>query len=64
MEKSGIIQVIMATHAPILMAYPGARLLRLTKDGLAPVTLEETDHFRLMREFSADPKRFVEAMME
>jgi predicted ATPase len=64
MEESGIIQVIMATHAPILMAYPQAQLLRLTKGGLDPVKVEDTDHFRLMREFSADPKGFVEAMME
>jgi predicted ATPase len=63
MDESRIIQVIMATHAPILMAYPGAQLLRLTRGGLDPVTIEETDHFRLMREFSADPKGFVEAMM-
>jgi predicted ATPase len=25
MDRSGICQVIMATHAPLLMAYPGAR---------------------------------------
>jgi predicted ATPase len=62
MDASGICQVIMATHAPILMAYPGARLLRLTKYGLEPVTLEETDHFRLIREFCADPAAFVETM--
>jgi predicted ATPase len=46
------------------MAYPQVRLLRLTKGGLEPVTVEETEHFRLMREFSADPKGFVEAMLE
>ena len=63
MDESGICQVIMATHAPILMAYPNARLLRLTKRGLAPVTLEETEHFRLIREFCADPAAFLEAMM-
>jgi predicted ATPase len=62
MGTSGICQVIMATHAPILMAYPGARLLRLTKYGLEPVTLEQTDHFRLIREFCADPAAFVETM--
>src|SRR5207302_1174443 len=39
MDRSGICQVIMATHAPILMAYPNARLLGLTKSGLAPVTV-------------------------
>jgi predicted ATPase len=62
MDESGITQVIMATHAPLLMAYPGARLLRLDRAGLAAVTLEETDHYRLMREFWADPRGFVEAM--
>jgi predicted ATPase len=52
-------QVIMATHSPILMAYPGARLLKLTKYGLAPVTLEATDHFKLMRDFCSSPDTFV-----
>jgi predicted ATPase len=45
MDKSGINQV-MATHSPMLMAYPGARLLRLSKYGLDPVTVEDTEHFR------------------
>src|SRR5262249_6625280 len=31
MDRSSICQVIMATHSPMLMAYPGARLLRLSK---------------------------------
>jgi len=60
MESSGICQVVMATHSPMLMAYPNARLLRLTKGGLDPVTVEETDHFRLLREFCQDPTGFVE----
>jgi predicted ATPase len=33
MEQSGHCQVIMATHSPVLMAYPNAQLLRLTKYG-------------------------------
>ena len=56
MEQSTICQVIMATHSPMLMAYPGARLLRLTKYGLEPVTVEQTDHYRVTREFCADPR--------
>src|ERR1700722_7820203 len=63
-DRSRIGQIIMATHAPILMACPNATLLRLGKYGLEPVTLEDTDHFRLMREFFADPKGFLEMMME
>ena len=61
MEQSTICQVVMATHSPVLMAYPNARLLRLTKSGLDPVTVTDTDHYKVMREFCADPAGFVEA---
>src|SRR5215471_4724602 len=64
MDRSGICQVIMATHSPMLMAYPGARLLRLSKYGLEPVKVEDTDHYRLMREFWADPATFIDTMLE
>jgi predicted ATPase len=64
MDRSGICQVIMATHAPMLMAYPGATLLRLSKYGLDPVAVEDTDHYRLMREFWTDPAGFIETMLE
>jgi predicted ATPase len=64
MENIGHCQIIMATHSPMLMAYPNARLLRLTKYGLEPVTVKETDHYKVMREFCDDPKGFVEAAIE
>ena len=60
MDQSGHCQVVMATHSPMLMAYPNARLLRLSKYGLEPVTVEQTDHYKVMREFCADPAGFVE----
>jgi predicted ATPase len=60
MDEAGTVQVIMATHAPILMAYPEARLLRLTRGGLDPVSVEETEHFRLLRDFALDPHGFVQ----
>ena len=64
MDQSGQCQVIMATHAPMLMAYPDATLLRLGKCGLEPTTIEQTDHYRVMREFCADPRGFIEASIE
>lgn len=64
MDLNGMSQVIVATHSPILMALPGARLLRLDKYGLTPVTLEETDHYRMMREFILDPDAMVETMLD
>ena len=62
-QQAGNSQVIMATHAPILMALPEARLLRLEKYGLRPVSLEDTDHYRMMREFILDPHGTVDIML-
>jgi predicted ATPase len=64
MDKSGHCQVIMATHSPVLMAYPNATLLLLTKYGLEPTAVNDTVHFRTLREFFEDPKGFVEAAIE
>lgn len=64
MDRLGQCQVIMATHAPMLMAYPGARLLGLSKYGLEPVTIEQTQLFRIIREFCIDPGTFVETVLE
>lgn len=63
MQDGGQSQVIMATHAPILMALPDARLLRLNKYGLESIALEDTDHYRMMREFILDPHGTVDSMM-
>jgi predicted ATPase len=62
MENKHGCQVIIATHAPMLMAYPGAALLRLTPFGLEPVDTQ-TEHFRLLKEFFLDPHGFVEMML-
>jgi predicted ATPase len=64
MEDIGHCQIIMATHSPMLMAYPNATLLRLSKWGLEPTTVESTDHYRTMREFFEDPKGFVTAVID
>ncbi|RJT37564.1 ATP-binding protein [Mesorhizobium waimense] len=65
MDQSSTAQVIMATHSPLLMACPGARLFRISRFGLDPVDFQDTDHFRMMRDFCIDPKAFMdEALRE
>jgi predicted ATPase len=44
-------QLIIATHSPILLAYPGATILELTSSGIAAAVYEETEHFRVTRDF-------------
>src|SRR5256714_12013174 len=60
MDNSRNCQIIMATHSPMLMAYPNARLLRLSKYGLETVSVEQTDHFKVMLDFLDDPAGFVQ----
>ncbi len=59
-KRARLGQVIMATHSPLLMAYPEARLLRLGSDGLNEICVEETEHFCMMREFWANPEGFMQ----
>lgn len=44
-------QLIIATHSPILMAYPGALIYEIDQHGLRPTTYEETEHFQVTRNF-------------
>lgn len=60
--QRGRCQFIIATHSPILMAYPDALLLELSTDGIRPVKLEETEHFRVTRDFLAAPERFFRTL--
>ena len=64
MHASEKCQVIMATHSPLLMALPEAALLRMGTYGLEPARLEDTDHYRLWREFCLGPAEFVETMLD
>lgn len=48
-------QFIIATHSPILMAYPGAQIYGLGENGIAPVAYEDTVHVQLTRQFLNNP---------
>ena len=64
MQREGKSQVIMATHSPILMALPDAALWHISRFGLQPIALEDTDHYRIYREFILYPHETIEAMTE
>lgn len=55
-------QFIISTHSPILMAYPGAQVLYLTEDGIRPVSYQETDHYRITRQFLNAPEQMCRYM--
>lgn len=57
-------QFIIATHSPILMAYPGAHIWQLSADGIESVSYEETEHYQLTRRFLENPKRYLQYLLE
>ena len=44
-------QFIIATHSPILLAYPGATIYHCGPNGLRACAYEETEHFRVTHDF-------------
>jgi len=44
-------QFIIATHSPILLSYPNAKILQFNDSGIHEVAFEDTDHDALTREF-------------
>lgn len=52
-------QVILATHSPILMALPNARVLEVTRHGICETDFRDTQHFKLYQSFSIDPEEFI-----
>lgn len=50
-------QFVIATHSPIILAYPDATIYRFGPDGLKPVAYTETEHYRVTHGFLANPQR-------
>jgi predicted ATPase len=56
-------QFIVATHSPILLACPDARVYELDADGIAPREYDDLEAVRLMRGFLEAPERYVRAAL-
>ena len=51
-------QIIMATHSPILLSYPGADVLAIEDGQFRRIDYRESEHFRISTDFLKDPERF------
>lgn len=52
-------QFIIATHSPLLLAYPGALIYSFDQTPVALAAYEGLDHVRFTREFLSNPERFL-----
>jgi predicted ATPase len=60
LEAEGHAQFIMATHSPILLAYPGAQIFSFDSPRIEEVEYEETTHYKLYKQFFTDRTVFLE----
>jgi predicted ATPase len=56
-------QFVYATHAPMLMAYPGAEVWECTASGVRTVAPAETNHWQLLRRFLVDPDPMLRELL-
>jgi predicted ATPase len=52
-------QFIIATHSPIVIAFPGARIYSFDVTPMKMVAYEDLDHVRLTRDFLNAPERYL-----
>lgn len=58
-------QFIIATHSPILLSYPNAKIIQFDKSGIAEAAYEDTEHFTITRDFlNHYPKRLEQLFQD
>lgn len=57
-------QFLIATHSPILMAYPGAVLYVLDEQGIGRREYRQTDHYLITRAFLEKPQKMLDILFE
>jgi predicted ATPase len=61
--RNGSSQFVIATHSPILLAYPEALIYHLGPDGIAKTLYEETEHYSLTRDFLVNRERYLRRLL-
>lgn len=57
-------QFIIASHSPILMAYPGAAIYLLDDEGISRTSYEQTEHYKLTLDFLFNHQAYVRKLLE
>ena len=56
-------QFVVATHSPIIMAYPDAFIYLLSEDGINRTEYSETEHYQVIKNFINNPVRMLNILM-
>ena len=56
-------QFIIATHSPLILAYPDAWIYQFGENGIERVSYEDTESFQVTRNFLRDPKGMMRKLL-
>ena len=59
-SHAGPAQFIIATHSPILLACPDARIYSFSPSSLTQIAYEETEHFQVYKSFMLNPDKYLQ----
>ncbi len=62
LEKNDDIQLVIATHSPIVLAFPGAQILSFDGGKIREVEYEDTLPFQIYRRFFGDRENFMQTL--
>jgi len=57
-------QFVIATHSPIILAYPEAWIYAFTEQGLQRVAYQETEHYKVTHAFLTRTNRMLKILLE
>jgi predicted ATPase len=57
-------QFVIATHSPLIMAYPDALILHFTASGIGPIAYEDTEHYKVTRAFLNRRELMLKELLE
>lgn len=57
-------QFIIATHSPILLSHPGAKIYQLSSSGISETEFNEVEHVTLTRDFLGNPEQYLRRLFE
>ena len=55
-------QFIIATHSPMLLAFPGATVLWFDENGIREIPYQETEHYQIVRRFLENPQSYFRTL--
>jgi predicted ATPase len=61
--RSSGVQLVVATHSPVLLTFPNASLLSLDGGRVAPIRLEDTSHYQVTKGILDSPERYWEHLL-